>query len=300
MYAFVGSLGVFPSSSLRTRSISSVGSKFLSRSARSSSFSWSISVCETTSVTGRNPRSMNTISRSSSVILQLTRMSATAGDSVIAAARAGFGDPPPMPVCNTGRSLLFPIFGALRPGPPSPIPGSSSNSPSPSYALSAIMRSISMRFNVNPWSDRWCVARMYARSPRASRSSSGSTPSPIGHHPSPPAYEGHWSSYSVIIAMPMLERKASCSDMPMRFSVERPRSEMSMRSVGMETPRSYASVATMANSCAAKRDPRLVARKVMWSLRRMSSVLEERSRLSSRPEGDTWYRFGRERTTTSH
>ena len=86
--------------------------------------------------------------------------------------------------------------------------------------------------------------------------------------------------------MPMLDRKASCSDMPMRFSVERPRREMSMRRVGIETPRSYASVATSANSCAAKRDPRRVARKATWRRRRISSVSDERSMSSPAPPAE--------------
>mmetsp|Transcript_3622 Transcript_3622/g.15916 ORF Transcript_3622/g.15916 Transcript_3622/m.15916 type:complete len:302 (+) Transcript_3622:2237-3142(+) len=252
-----------------------------SASARSSASSSSCSVWLTTSVTGRSPRSMNTISRSRSVSLQLTRMSTTAGDSVAAAARAGLGGPPPMPVCATGLSLFLPSCGALRPSA-----GSSSNSPWPWYALSAIIRSISMRFRVKPWSERWCVARMYASKPRASRSSSGSIPGPTGHHPSPPPGDGHASSYRVIIAMPMLDKKASCSETPMRFSVESPRREMSMRRVGMETPRSYASVATSANSCAAKRDPRRVARKATWRRRRISSVSDERSMSSPAPPAE--------------
>jgi hypothetical protein len=127
-----------------------------------------------------------------------------------------------------------------------------------------MIRSISMRFSVNPASERWCVARMYARSPRASRSSSGSPPT--GDQRAWPAAgaprDGQSSSHRVIMHIPRCDRNASCSLRPMSDAVDKPRSEMSMRREGIVTPRSYASVATMANSCAANRDPRRSARNV--------------------------------------
>ena len=136
-----------------------------------------------------------------------------------------------------------------------------------------MIRSISMRFSVNPASERWCVARMYASSPRASRSSSGSPPT--GDQRAWPAAgaprDGQSSSHRVIMHIPTCDRNASCSLRPMSDAVDKPRSEMSMRREGIVTPRSYASVATMANSCAANRDPRRSARNVTCNRANRSS-----------------------------
>ena len=97
------------------------------------------------------------------------------------------------------------------------------------------------------------VRRVCTRVSRAPRDLLGSIPT-AWHHPRP-ARRRPRDSYRVIIAMPMLDRKASCSNAHAVLRGE-PEEEMSMRRVGMETPRSKASVATSANSCAAKRDPR--------------------------------------------
>ena len=203
---------------------------------------------------------------------QLTRMSMTA--SVSPRAPAPCGPRLAMPLRETGV-----LSGWSAPGGPtapwdSAHPSGCDHSP-PARDWSVMRRSISIRLRVYPASERWWVARMYARRPRASRSSSGSPAT--GHHPSPPPGEGQPSSYRVSMLMPRWDRNASCSERPRALDVESPRRAMSMRRDVRDTPRSYASVATSANSCAAKRDPRRSARKLTWSRDRSSAV--------SSPEG---------------
>ena len=158
--------------------------------------------------------------------------------------------------------------------------------PSAARAWSAATRSISRRLRSNPASARACVARMYARSPRASRSSSG-PPSPgRGHQAGPPPGLGHRSSQSVRRHTLAWETKASCSLRPRWLAVDRPRRETSMRRLGTVTPRSYASSATSANSCAAKREPRRRARKLTCRRERRDASWDASGESASNPEED--------------
>mmetsp|Transcript_23985 Transcript_23985/g.59461 ORF Transcript_23985/g.59461 Transcript_23985/m.59461 type:complete len:231 (+) Transcript_23985:1087-1779(+) len=196
-----------------------------SASASSSASSCSVSMELITSDTGLKPRAMNTISRSNSVNLQLTRMSMIEGDSRAAA---------DSPVELRAARLLTPAMRGSAVGVPNPL--NPLSRPSCSRACSASTRSISMRFNVYPSSEFACVRRMYASSPVTSLSSS--PPTPTGHQPGPPPGDGQPSSYRVIMHIPMLDRNESCSDSPSRFCVLNPSREMSIRSEATERPRS--------------------------------------------------------------
>mmetsp|Transcript_11617 Transcript_11617/g.38501 ORF Transcript_11617/g.38501 Transcript_11617/m.38501 type:complete len:474 (+) Transcript_11617:1901-3322(+) len=185
--------GIMETSVSSESSVSSVSSVpaprtcFFSRKSIASSSSSRVLI---TSATVRSPRDANTNSRNRSVSRQFTRISFTA--SVSPSASGPCVAPPALaiPFCETG--MLSSSF------PPPPASGSResrsslcvtchpsgwSHAPSPPFALcvSVIKRSISMRFRVYPASDRWCVALMYARSPRASLSFSG-LPMPTGDH----------------------------------------------------------------------------------------------------------------------